>query len=474
MRNRGSASTVVGWAKAHVACSLWAVILISGFCSAQTQSAQPDGSLADAARQARTQKAQSGSSEAQQNAQQIADELSEDQNDNGAPGGFKTYNAGDYQLWVPAPYHVDGHDDAGVVLSGPMIGAKHPIVMVGTPIAAHWQNNDDAFADSVSKFSRLYAPTVTCAKTTIVDRPAFQCSLAEGTLLGTHVSGNALFVLGSGNFYPVFCVAPSDSHNRDYLNESHSLAGKERAKQNLSREEDDARTVFGKCDTVFQSFHLRAQATKQDAVPGKASSAAAVVAAKTDMPSSGAVTARPSTQEPQSATPQATTNDPPPASTIPAGFKVHAFNYCKSRTECWNASVLVPADAKLVSSTCKQYAFESKVQETTFLLMAGPAAADCDGNGGADLVRWKQLVDPENKRAPGTYSLISSLNTTLAGKPAVVTTMSFRKGLDSWMGKRGEVESNGVPLVVGCMALRDHFADGDTVCTKLIESLVLP
>jgi hypothetical protein len=164
----------------------------------------------------------------------------------------------------------------------------------------------------------------------------------------------------------------------------------------------------------------------------------------------------------------------PSASTIPAGFKVHAFNYCKSRSECWNASVLVPAEAQLVSSACKQYAFESKVQGTTFLLMAGPASADCDGNGGADLVRWKQLVDPENKRAPGTYSLISSLNTTLAGKPAVVTTMSFRKGLDSWMGKRAELENNGVPLVVGCMALRDHFADGDAVCTKLIESLVLP
>lgn len=164
----------------------------------------------------------------------------------------------------------------------------------------------------------------------------------------------------------------------------------------------------------------------------------------------------------------------PAASTIPAGFKVHAFNYCKSRTECWNASVLVPADAKLVNSTCKQSAFETKVQGTTFLLMAGPAAADCDGDGGPDLVRWKQLVDPENKRAPGTYSLVSSLNTSLAGKPAVVTTMSFRKGLDSWMGKRGEVESNGVPLVVGCMAPRDHFSDGDAVCSKLIESLVLP
>jgi hypothetical protein len=276
MGYRVSSSTAAGWEKRRLVRSLWAVIAISGFCIAQTQPAQPDSSLADAARQARAQKAQNGSdaSDAQSKAQQTANELSEDQND------------------------------------------KNP----------------------------------------------------------------------------------------------------SRATQNTA-------------------------------------------------------------QAPASATDNAATAHTaanPPGSTVPAGFKVQGFKYCKSRSECWNASVLVPAEAQLVSSTCKQYAFEAKVQATTFLLMAGPATADCDGNGGTDLVRWKQLVDPENKRAPGTYSLISSLNTTLGGKPAVVTTMSFRKGLDSWMGKRAELENNGVPLVVGCMAPRDHFADGDAVCTKLLESLVLP
>jgi len=288
MGNRGSASTVTAstvarWVKARVAFSLWAVIAISGFCVAQTQPAQSDGSLADAARQARAQKAQGSTdtSDAQSKAQRIANELSEGQNNQ---------------------------------------SATHP---------------------------------------------------AQAT-----------------------------------------------------------------------------QATPAPAQPAPAS------ASENTAPAPAPAN--------------------PPGSTVAAGFKVHAFNYCKSRNECWNASVLVPAEAQLVSSACKQYAFESKVQGTTFLLLAGPAAADCDGNGGADPVRWKQLLDPESKRAPGTYSLISSLNTTLAGKPAVVTTMSFRKGLDSWMGKRGEVESNGVPLVVGCMAPRDHFADGDAVCSKLIESLLLP
>jgi hypothetical protein len=42
------------------------------------------------------------------------------------------------------------------------------------------------------------------------------------------------------------------------------------------------------------------------------------------------------------------------------------------------------------------------------------------------------------------------------------------------MGKRAEIESNGVPLVVGCMAPREHFGDGETICSSLIESLQLP
>jgi hypothetical protein len=42
------------------------------------------------------------------------------------------------------------------------------------------------------------------------------------------------------------------------------------------------------------------------------------------------------------------------------------------------------------------------------------------------------------------------------------------------MGRRAEVEANGIPLVVGCLAQKEHFTDGEAVCTGLIESLRLP
>jgi hypothetical protein len=108
--------------------------------------------------------------------------------------------------------------------------------------------------------------------------------------------------------------------------------------------------------------------------------------------------------------------------------------------------------------------------------MAGPAVGDCDNRsaGDASLVRWKELVDPENQRAPGTSSTISTQTARLDGKAAAITTLGFRKGLTEWMAKRAEVENNGIQVVVGCVAQREHFPDGDAICTALIESLRLP
>ena len=401
------------------------------------------GSLADVARQARAQK-QAQSQGDVSRAQQVADELSEDQNDGGAPGGFKTYAAGDYKIWVPAPYTVAGHDDAGIVLAGPQVGLKHAEIMVGTPMVVHWQNNDAAFEDTATHLSRLYAQSANCTKTSIASYSAYQCSLAAANLLGHRVSGNAIFVLGTGSVYPLFCVVPTDSNSRDTLNSPYAgYSSKQYARAALDREDADSRRVWQQCDTVFQSFHLSPQAAQQR--PAQTGPATA--------PASLAQTG-----------------------STPAGFKVQSFQYCNVAKQCWDASVLVPANAQLVSSDCQRLVFEAKVQATTVLLLAGLAKSECDGQGSnaPSLVRWKQLADPESSRAPGTYSTISSQTTKVEGKPAIIITLGFRNGMTEWMGKRVEVESNGVPLVVGCLGERDHFDDGDAVCSTLIGSLQLP
>lgn len=445
--------------------------------------AQQSSSLADAARQARAQRqaqAQSASP-----AQQIANELSEDQNDS-APGGFKTYNAGDYKLWVPAPYRVEGNDPAGVVLSGPQVGTKIPMLMLGTPIVGHWQNNDAAFEDAATQFVRLYEQSAHCSKTTVASNTAYQCGLAAANLLGKRVSGNAYFVWGAGNIYPVFCVTPSDSRNREVLNNQRVDRGtKEWAQEGLSHELDDVRVVWQKCETVVQSIRISprtaesnaAALTKPAAEPagtptassGSGSGSLADIARGLHQQGAaqGVPASVPSTSAPETAS---------AAGGVPSGSKVQAFIYCKTASQCYNASVLVPNEAQLVSSDCKQYIFETKVQGAPFLLLAGTGGDGCTGHGKGDTnqVRWDELAQPESGRAPGTFTLVGSLQATLDGKPAVITQILFRKGTTTWMGKRAEIDSNGVPLVVGCMAPREHFADGDAICSGLMDSLRLP
>ena len=413
------------------------------------------GSLADLARQARAQKQSQGDAS---QAQQVADELSEDQNDS-APGGFKTYSASGYKVWVPAPYSSGGQDDGGTILTGPRFSTTNAMVFVGNTIVV--RGGDDAFNDAATQFSKHYAQSVTCAKSTITEHPAYRCGLAEGTLQGHAIGGNAVFVRVANNVYPLMCVATTDSRARDVVNSPNASAkSKAWARQSLAQEDEYVRQVWQRCDTVFGSIHFKdnAGAEQEVAQTKKPASDNAVQALKQTTP----------------AVPQAQPVSQAPESTAPAGFKIHSFNYCKSANQCWDASLFIPADAKLVSSGCKQFIFQSKIQGTDFLLMAGPAACDSGTPAANDLVRWKQLVDPENKRAPGTYATISSQTTTLQGKPAAITTLSFRKGLDDWMGKRVEVESNGIPLVVGCIAPRDHFADGEAVCSTMIGSLQLP
>jgi hypothetical protein len=424
------------------------LILIVATIPAQSQ----DGSsLADLARQARAQKqAQSGTEP--NRAREVANELSEDQNDGGAPGGFKAYNQGDYKVWVPAPFKVEGHDDAGIVLSGPMVGSKRPMVLVGTPVVDRWAHDDAAFDEAATQFAHLYAQSSNCSKTTIANHEAYQCSLAAANLLSQQVSGNAVFVRASGYMYPMLCVAPTESQARDTLNNARSnSAAKGWARQSLDHEEDGVRNVWKKCESVFQSIHI-----KEGAAPENAPAAAAPPAASSDSGKTAAAALQ--------------------HSTVPAGFKVQAFNYCKSHTQCWDASVLVPAEAKLVSSDCKQYVFEMKVQGSPFLLLMGPAGESCDGRKTNDpsLVRWKQLVDPETARDPGTSSLVGSQQMTLDGKPAFISQMRFKNGVVSWISKRADIETNGSQIVVGCLAPTDTFADGDSICSRLIDSLRLP
>jgi len=223
--------------------------------------------------------------------------------------------------------------------------------------------------------------------------------------------------------------------------------------------------VWQKCSSVFESFKMKDGAKT-------VASAVSASSKSTDASKPAASEAR---AIPQSIAPAAAPATPTPVAqtAVPEGFKEHSFKYCKGHTQqCWDVSVAIPADAKLLSSDCKQYIFETKVQGSPVFLMAGAEGNECENHSNTpDPVSWHQLVDPETKRAPGTFATISSEARMIDGKPAAVITIGFRKGLSEWMGKRAEVENSGTQVVAGCLAPREHFADGDAICTALIASL---
>jgi len=491
------------------------LLVAAGFPVLAQQSSQQTGSLADVARQARAQKQAQPAGEKSQ-AQQVADQLAEDQDDKDAPAGFRTYNAGDYKLWVPAPYTVAGNDAAGVVLSGAGVGNMRAQVLVGNPMVLKFGQNEDAFREAATQFAHTYLQSAKCAQATIANHNAYQCDLAGANLLGHPVSGQAVVIKGSSNIFPVMCVAPTDSRARDVLNSpTSSYSMKRSARLALEREDQELRTVWQKCESVLKSIHLKEDSLREGVLKtggaqqapsiqaGAESAKPADLKAETDNPAPAP--AQSASAPAASAAPAANASGPPsladiarrlhegqgqqaagtpiPAATaaaqttVPAGLKVHSFNYCKTHTQCWDASVFIPVEAQLVSSDCKQYVFEVKVQGAPFLLLAGPGGDEsCTGRAANDpsLVRWNQLVAPETARAPGTASTISSQQAALDGKSAVITTMGFKKGLADWIGKRAEIDANGVQVVVGCMAPREHFADGDAICSSMLGSLRLP
>src|SRR5438874_2454249 len=99
MSNRKRSTSKVAHKSFQLGRAMILALLLMFTCSfvARAQS----GSLADAARQARSERTARVQGDINR-AQQVADELSEEQNSGDAPGGFKIYNAGDYKLAVPA------------------------------------------------------------------------------------------------------------------------------------------------------------------------------------------------------------------------------------------------------------------------------------------------------------------------------------------------------------------------------------
>src|ERR1700730_16828742 len=98
------------------------------------QDSDEPNSLGDIARQTRAHVASEPEGKSSK-AQDLVDEMQQEQEAAAnAPTGFVNYNAGDYRLFVPFPFHLEGRENGGAVLLGSSLGINNTEVLAGTPL----------------------------------------------------------------------------------------------------------------------------------------------------------------------------------------------------------------------------------------------------------------------------------------------------------------------------------------------------
>jgi hypothetical protein len=469
--------------------------------------AQDNTSLGDIARQSRNQKVNTPA--APSKAQELVEQMQQEQEaSEDAPTGFKTYNAGDYRLWVPFPFELRDRDAAGVVLASSLLGGTKSLVMVGNPIpfssisyyGSPTPLSDNDLRNFATQFSRRYSPNSGCGPGKIGPRIAYGCGVATSAPFGEAVSGHLELVRGSNSLYPVMCVVPTTNHGRDAIN--HPQPGYSNYRQNvkeMAREDQDARNSWQACDVVLQSIRLKedieppsatAATSNKMAAPAKPAPTAAlppspnnaavissnVTSDSGGQPSLALIARRQREAAAQAPKAQLSIDNSGENGLAPPGFKRHSFSYCKNQgSDCRSASVVVPAEAHQLIADCGQ-PFEMQVSGEPLFLMVSAGGFPCAGRMGNDpsVVRWYQFADPQGDSNRGRAPSVGNLQMMLDGKPATITQVPFKNGARIWISKRADLESNGVPLIVGCIAPREHFADAEAICQTLIDSLRLP
>jgi hypothetical protein len=485
------------WATLLAACVLAASL------PARAQDASP--SLGDVARQSRSQRQQADSTPSK--AQELADQLQQEQEESeNAPVGYKTYNAGDYRLWVPFPYEVEGRDQIGTILAGSRVGVTNTEVMAGNPLAFPSNLDEGTERNLVSQVARLYSQYPSCSPIKLGERRAYRCGLDKAYLMGTEVWGTMVFVIASGSVIPVMCVSPDDlrqcvGHDKFGYhtcgNKNPTWDEVQKAQAAVQTRYQDERTTAQVCDQlIYPSIRLRedyapralAGPAKNMDHPGTAKSAGLPASAGAQTAATGAAAqsgAAPSLAEVVRQSKQASANQPKAKVTLdatdgggipPAGFKADTFSYCRSRDFCWRAYVFLPASAVRLKEYAPEFVYQVPFDKERVLLFAGQAQLDPASRGSNDptLALWREINATEGSVALANLQAATRDEATIAGMPGFLTHFEIKRNDTVWVGIRANVVSRGVELMVGCLAPKTRFGDADQDCSTLIDSLRLP
>ncbi len=490
--------------KTFARVTLLAACVMAASFPTRAQDASP--SLGDVARQSRSQRQQTDTTPSK--AQELADQLQQEQEESeNAPVGYKTYNAGDYRLWVPFPYEIEGRDQIGTVLAGSRVGVTTTQVMAGNPLAFP-ENLDEATERNLfTQVARLYSQYPSCAPIKLGERRAYRCGLQGAYLMGDLVSGTMVFLIGSGTVIPVMCASPVNqqcvSHDRFGYhtcdNQNPTWGEVQKTNAEIQARYQEQRTSAQVCDQIiYPSIRLREDyAPRSFSAPsGKGTDQTGGARAAAKLPASGRTQtiaksdaaqagAAPSLADVVRQSKQANANQPKAKVTLdatdgggipPAGFKADTFSYCHGQVFCWHAYVFLPTNAVRLKDYAPEFVFEVPFDKERVLLFAGQAQIDAASRGSKDptLALWREINATEGSVALNSLQAATRDEATIAGMPGFLTHFEIKRNDTVWVGVRANVVSRGVELMVGCLAPKTRFSDADQDCSTLIDSLRLP
>ena len=454
------------------------------------------GSLGDLARQTRAQHAANDGKSSK--AQELVDEMQQEQEaaDN-APVGFKNFDAGDYRLFVPYPYSLEGRENGGAVLLGSRLGITNTEVVAGAPIPIPARASDADLLNAVRQIASLKGAQAYCSPITQGSHKAFRCSWQTSPrLLGHEVFGSMLFIQASNQLIPVMCVSPDDWHqlcviydtygNNTCTDRNRQLYGWDQRKAQAAADARyrDERTTMQLCDQViYPSIQL-----KEDIVvhpvsiaEGKAFKPVSAVPQDTSLaagPQQGmsvADLARKTRQAPHG-TAQATLDNGEGKSLAPSGFQPYVLQYCLNPQQCSEATVVVPEKSEVVTSVNGQYIFKAMLNGDAVMLYAGPADVNSPYRSltNPDYIRMRDLAN-SNGWSREKADSVSTQELTIEGHPALMTRFRYQRDQKKWwIGERALIQTQAGQFLVGCTAVEDRFADAEALCTTLVNSLRLP
>ena len=466
------------------------------------QDSDSPNSLGDVARQTRAQHATSPA-EKSGKAQDLVDEMQQEQEaaDN-APTGFKNYNAGDYRLFVPFPYSLEGRDDGGAVLLGSRLGVTNTEVMAGTPVPIPPNLDDNDLLNAARQLASMHGQPGNCYAIKPSSRKKYRCSWQNSpVLLGHQVFGSMEVIVGSNSLIPVMCVSPDDVHqpcvvydtwgNNTCSDRERQLYGWDHRKAQAAADASykDERTTAQMCeDIIYPSIQLKEEivvhpaSISENKVPKPAAEttplrehAAGEPESQQSQGPSLAELARQTRQAPHEKA-QAKLDNAEGMSVAPAGYQPFILVYCLNPQQCAEASVVIPEKAEVVSRVNGQYIFKASLNGEPVMLYAGPADVNAPYRSltDPDYIRMRDLANANGWSREKPESA-STQELTVEDRRALMTRFRYQRDQKRWwIGERVLIANQGSEFLVGCAAPEEHFADAEVLCTTLVHSLRLP